>query len=534
MCAQIVLDAAVLASAVAGPKRPANPASRLLAALATGPHEGWVCEHDLHRLVALIRERMEATGEGRDDRRAARLAAQAVAGLGVLPTSAGGSLEILRSEPPDFDRSVLLRVARSWLDEPMVVCADGNGPPSGSTQLTPEQALLQIAEAEQGASAIPFVDLAAQGRRLRAALQERMDRVLQSGRYVGGEEILELENTLGSFVGVSHAIACSSGTDALVLGLRAVGVGRGDAVFVPSFTFAATAEAVSLVSATPVFVDVDPRTYNIDPASLERAVETVATTKPDLRPRAVIAVDLFGLCADYDAVSVLCKRRGLVLIEDAAQAFGASLGGRRAGSYGLVATTSFFPAKPLGAYGDGGMLFTDDDDTAAALRSLRSHGEGASRNDNLFVGTTARLDALQAAVLLAKWELFEEELTARRHVARRYSETLKERIGDAVITPRVAGCEESAWAQYTIRLPAADREGARKLMSADGVPTAVYYPKGLHHQPAFANEALCPVSLSATETASTEVLSLPFGPYLKRADQDRVVDSLVSALRAQD
>ena len=374
--------------------------------------------------------------------------------------------------------------------------------------------------AEAAPPPLPFVDLKAQFARLKPEIEARIQAVLEHGRFILGPEVAELETALAAFAGVPHAVAVSSGTDALQLALMAAEVGPGDAVFLPAFTFTATAGVIAAVGAEPVFVDVDARTFNIDPNDLERQFTRVRTAA-HLRPRAVMAVDLFGLPADYPALSGICERNDLLLIGDAAQSFGGALGGVRVGALTPVTAVSFFPAKPLGGYGDGGALFTDDANRAAVFQSLRMHGEGEDRYEIVRVGRNARLDSLQAAVLLAKLSVFEDELARRRAIAERYDALLE----GAVITPqRVAGAD-SAWAQYTILSEA--RSSVRAALQAQGIPTMIYYPRPLHLQPAFAHWGEGPGSMPVSETICQQVLSLPIHPYL----DDGTVERIAGAVR---
>lgn len=377
-----------------------------------------------------------------------------------------------------------------------------------------------------------FVDLAAQQQRLAAELDRRMRAVLAHGRYIMGPEVRELEERLASFVGVPHCITCASGTDALFMALLAQGIGPGDAVFTTPFTFFATAEVIALAGATPVFVDVDPRTYNLDPAALDQAVCELAAGRPPtsgtprgLRPRAVMPVDLYGLPADYGRINAVAARHGLAVIEDAAQAFGGEQDGSRAGALAPLAATSFFPAKPLGCYGDGGALFTADADLAGVLGSLRVHGTGAHKYDNVRVGLNSRLDTLQAAILLAKLTVFADELPRRQAVAQRYTR----KLGDLVQVPHVPAGWRSAWAQYAVMVP--QRDEVAGAMGRRGVPTMVYYPVPLHLQPALARLGYARGMLPVSESLADRVLCLPMHPYLTDAQQDEVVGALAEICR---
>lgn len=369
-----------------------------------------------------------------------------------------------------------------------------------------------------------FIDLKAQQQAILPGLQERIKAVLAHGQYIMGPEVQELEARLAAFVGVKHAISCSSGTDALLMPLLAYGVGPGDAIFTTPFTFIATAEVIQLLRATPVFVDIDSRTFNLDPAALEAAVTGLANhpRTASLKPKGIIPVDLFGQPADYDRINEIADRHGLFVLEDAAQSFGATYKGRRAGSLAKVAATSFFPAKPLGGYGDGGAIFTDQDDLAAVLRSIRIHGQGRDKYDNVRLGINGRLDTLQAAVLLAKLEIFNLEVKARQEVAGRYREALE----GLVEVPYVAPECTSVWAQYSV-LSELRAELQQRLAKA-GIPTAVYYPLPLHLQGAFTALGHQPGDFPRSEAAAARIFSLPMHPYLTGADQERIVTVLRS------
>ncbi len=369
---------------------------------------------------------------------------------------------------------------------------------------------------------IPFIDLETQQARIKPQLDARLARVLAHGGYIMGPEIEELEAALVSFCdgmpGDLHAISCASGTDALVLALMALKVQPGDVVLVPTFTFAATAEVVPLLGAVPVFLDILPDSFNVDPQGVTAGVE--AARQAGLRPVGIIAVDLFGQPADYDALHQAAAAHGMWLIADAAQSFGASLAGRKVGQLARITTTSFFPAKPLGCYGDGGAVFTDDAELASTMRSLRVHGQGTDKYDNVRIGLNARLDTLQAAVLLAKLQIFSDEILARQRVADRYGALLT-----GLATPPKLGPEAtSTWAQYTLRSGA--REQLRQQLAAAGIPSAIYYPRPLHQQTAYRGFPVVAGGCPVAEQAAGEVLSLPMHPYLDAATQERIVAAL--------
>jgi len=371
---------------------------------------------------------------------------------------------------------------------------------------------------------IPFIDVAAQRRRLGARIDEAIARVTAHCQFILGPEVAVLEGELATFCGARHAISCASGTDALVLVLMAKGIGPGDAVICPSFTFCATAEVVALLGATPVFADVDEATFNIDPASLERAI--AQARRLGLKPKAVIPVDLFGLPADHDAVAAIAAAEKLFILDDAAQSFGATYRGRPLGTFGLATATSFFPAKPLGCYGDGGAILTDDDELAALVTSLRVHGHNADKYDNVRIGLTGRLDTIQAAVLLEKLSIFRDEIVARNEAAARYSNAL----GNVAIVPRLPRGLTSVWAQYTIRLEPGRRDGLAAALKSEGIPTAIYYPKPLHQQEAYAHFPCADGGLAVSERLAHEVISLPMHGYLDEPTQDRIIDAVQRAL----
>lgn len=374
------------------------------------------------------------------------------------------------------------------------------------------------------AAPIPFIDLEAQRKRLGAGIDEAVARVLAHAQFVSGPEVKQAEADLGRFCGAKEVIGCASGTDALVLILLAKQVRPGQAVLCPGFTFAATAEAVALLGASPVFVDVDPVTFNIDPRSLQQGIATAR--QHDLEPVGVIPVDLFGQPADYDAIEPICAAHDLWILSDAAQSFGAVYRGRSVGTIGMATATSFFPAKPLGCYGDGGAVFTDDAELAAVIRSLRVHGEGVDKYDNVRIGLTGRLDTIQAAVLIEKLKIFPEECERRNAIAARYDETL----ADLVKVPVVSAGSTSVWAQYTVRVDAGRRDQLADRLKAEGIPTAIYYRKPLHHQPAYRHFPVAGNGLPVSEQLAREVLSLPMHPYLQPDTQDRVIAGVRRAL----
>ena len=371
---------------------------------------------------------------------------------------------------------------------------------------------------------IAFIDLAAQRRRIGSRMDEAILRVVNHGGYIMGPEVKQFEADLSAFCGAKHVISCANGTDALALVLMAKSVKPGQAILCPSFTFAATAEVVAWLGAVPIFVDCLPETFNMDPASLEFGINTARQL--GLKPVGVIPVDLFGQPADYDAIEAICAGEDLWILCDAAQSFGASYRGRKLGTIGAATSTSFFPAKPLGCYGDGGAVFTNDDELAAIMRSLRVHGQGSDKYDNVRIGMNGRLDTMQAAVLIEKLKIFPEEIVARDRVAKRYNEML----GDVATVPLVAEGNTSVWAQYTLRVP--NRDAVAAALKAKGIPTAIYYPKPLHQQTAYNKFPCAGNGVPVAERLAGEVLSLPMHPYLEEAVQDRIITAVRETLGA--
>src|SRR5215510_4913566 len=366
---------------------------------------------------------------------------------------------------------------------------------------------------------IPFIDVAAQRRRLGPAIDAAVARVMNHCQFILGPEVRAFETELAAFCGARHVVTCASGTDALVLALRALGIGPGDAVLCPSFTFCATAEVAALVGATPVFVDVDETTFNIDADGIAGAIAIAKAA--GLTPKAIIPVDLFGLPADHDAVWAVAQKENLVVLDDAAQAFGATYNGDRLGTFGHATATSFFPAKPLGCYGDGGAIMTEDDRLADALKSLRMHGQGSDKYDNVRIGLASRLDTIQAAILIEKLKIFPDEIDARNAIARRYNEGLN----DVAIVPGVPPGMTSVWAQYTIRVQGGRRDVLATELKVERIPTAIYYPIPLHRQQAYKQYPVGKGGVAVSDRLADEVISLPMHAYLDTSTQDRIIDA---------
>jgi dTDP-4-amino-4,6-dideoxygalactose transaminase len=372
---------------------------------------------------------------------------------------------------------------------------------------------------------LPFIDLAAQQARIRQDVDQRIAAVLSHGAYILGPEVKELEVTLAQRCGAAHVISCSSGTDALILALLGLGLRPGQGVIVPSFTFAASAEAIAVLGSVPVFAEIDPSTYNLDPDGLRSAL--AAAQAQNIEVAGIMCVGLFGQPADITRISTFADKHGLWVLDDAAQSFGSTWKGQQAGTLGHVTATSFFPAKPLGCYGDGGAVLTNDDSIAEIAVSCRVHGQGRDKYENERIGMTARLDTIQAAILLSKLSIFDDELAARQQVADQY-ETL---LGGKVTTPLLAADATSSWAQYVIQLPdGADRTAVQDQMGSKNVPTAVYYPRPMHTQQPYLRYPVAQDGLSVTERLASSVLALPMHPYLTPEQQEQVADALMSSL----
>jgi UDP-2-acetamido-2-deoxy-ribo-hexuluronate aminotransferase len=371
-----------------------------------------------------------------------------------------------------------------------------------------------------------FIDLKTQYKRIESSLHQRMNKIFEATSFIMGPQISEVESVLSKYVGTKYCISCSSGTDALILGLMAKGVGPGDAVFTTPFTFFATAEAISFLGATPIFVDIDKKTYNIDTELLKKAIQNLKTgAQKGLKPKAIIAVDLFGLSADYDVINSIAKENNLFVIEDAAQSFGGVYKGKKCCALSEITATSFFPAKPLGCYGDGGAVFTDSDELNDVMCSLRIHGKGKDQYDNIRIGLNARFDSIQAAVILSKMEIFDEEVALRQNVAKKYTENLK----DVCITPYIPAGYQSVWAQYSVQVN--DRDNVVKKMKETGIPVMVYYPKPLHLQGAFSSLGYKSGSMPVSEEIAGKILSLPMHPYLQDDDQNKIIETFKSIVK---
>ena len=515
----------------------ASPTQALVERVVKGEVTGWISAHSLPAVQRLATRQLDADGVSRDE--SEQMVGEFLRWLcrhfQFLSLPGQESKELVGAAKNIEEAQIAL--AASFLGEDTCIATDNREFDTlGKIQaLSPQDLLSTVQRPVEGK--IDFIDLRAQQRVILPALEQRVRTVFRHGQFIQGPEIRELEQKLAEYVGVQHALCCSSGTDALLLALMAFGVGPGDAILTTPFTFIATAEVISLLGATPVFVDIEPRTFNLDPSALERALWALRNNDPSihplprnpvpaaLKPRGILPVDLFGLPADFDSIAALADQHGLFLLEDAAQSFGGTYKGRRAGSFGHAGATSFFPAKPLGCYGDGGAVFTNDGELARKMASFRVHGQGSDKYDNVRIGLNARCDTLQAAILLAKLEAFPAELEARQAVAQEYTRILS--ACPRFRTPFVPSECKSAWAQYS--LLSDYRNVIQKSLKAEGIPTAVYYPKPLHLQSAFSGLGYPKGSFPASEDTAQRIFSLPMHPYMKEDQIRHIADRLVAA-----
>jgi dTDP-4-amino-4,6-dideoxygalactose transaminase len=454
--------------------------------------------------------------------------------VSLLPDTAVQLRESLAQCPRDLLQRMTALSGAEYLGE-CIVISDDTGFDAPDARIMTMEAVAAAAEGRNQDKPVQFIDLKSQQHLLYPALEHGMFQVLKSCSFILGPEVERLEGVLGEYTRTEHVVSCSSGTEALFLALLAYGIGPGDAVLTTPFTFIATAEVISLVGATPVFVDIDPKTYNLDPDQLSRALAALAGNDPGLHPlpeghegltpKAVITVDLYGLPADHDRINSIARNHGLVVIEDAAQSFGGSCRGRMACGLADVGCTSFYPAKPLGAYGEGGACFTGDQGLAETMRSIRVHGQSHTRYEHSLIGTNGRLDSLQAAILLAKMELFPSELVLRGQVAERYTQLVSR--SRELITPHIPEGYRSAWAQYSLLAPDRERrELFREMLAEQGIPTMIHYPVPLHLQKVFGFLGYAPGDFPVAEAISQRVFSLPMHPYLDAAAQHRIADVL--------
>ena len=543
---QLVFDTNILVDALLARGPYFQYAVQLLEQVRDGLVEGWVAPHCVTTVYYLIERVLarETHSRKESDRLARALLNHIMQFLKPLPQVGNEWLELDAESGEDLEDQLIVALTQAYLPNPLVITRDKGFLKSKVFAAHPKEIIDRSLHLKKSESATtPFIDLAAQQRIIRPSLQKGIHKVLQHGQYIMGPEITELEHRLAEYVGVRHAIGCSSGTDALLLALLAHGVGTGDAIFTTPFTFIATAEVISLLGATPVFVDIDPKTFNIDPGKLKQAVTALKSNDPSLHPlpsnhnpspltpKGVIPVDLFGLPADYDNIRSIAQEHGLFIIEDAAQSFGAQYNGKKACAFGDLACTSFFPAKPLGGYGDGGMCFTDDDEKAEILRSLLVHGKGFHKYDNARIGINGRLDTLQAAILLAKFDILPKEIELRKQVAQRYTELLMHLSSSgAVLLPQMPRGLTSAWAQYSILAKDEDRRATiQTRLKEAGIPTAIYYPKPLHLQSAFKSLEYKKGNFQISEDYAGRIFSLPMHPYLTGEEQEKIAEIIAHA-----
>lgn len=530
---QLVFDTNVLVDAALYRGQYYNYTLDLLEAVEGGKVEGWIAYYTLPTMVYIVTQTLqrEVHNQKESRRLALELSEEITRYLQILPQTGQEAKTTLTSKPFDYEDRLIARAAGSFLPAPLIVSRDKHFDAEGVPVEHPAEIVRCGIHEQRSSDEIPFIDLQRQKRHAFTQIEGGIHTVIRHGKFIMGPEVKELEEKLTTFAGMKHCIGCASGTDALLMALMAMGVGPGDAVFTTPFTFIATAEVIVLLGAIPVFVDIDRETFNIDPDKLRLAVRAVKDSDPSIHPlathsrlkaRGVIPVDLFGLPCDYDPITEITSGDGLFIIEDAAQALGAEYKGRNACSLGDIGCTSFFPAKPLGCYGDGGAVFTDDDDVAAGLRSIGVHGKGDHKYDNIRIGLNARLDTLQAAVLLPKLDIFPHELDKRQEIALGYSEYLSV-LNDSFVTPSVPSGLRSSWAQYSVL--AGDTEKRSAIQSGlrkNGIPTAIYYPRPLHLQTAFAHLGYQEGDFPVAEEMSARIFSLPMHPYLELKEVQRI------------
>ncbi len=519
----LILDPSAIINFWMAPEA-ASPVANLLQAAEDSVVRLWIVAASIPTLDHVTVRRMKERGVPAADAR--RMVKQLLENLFrrvEILSCFGFEQKAIHGRATDFEDAQTAAAARSLAGQAVcLVTDDAAFDTLGEIECrTPAEAVAWLAEASPAPSPeapLPFIDLAAQQAALRPAIERGIETVLRHGQYIMGPEVKQLEDKLAAYVGVKHCITASSGTDTLLIAMMALGIGPGDEVITTPFTFIATGEMIALLGARPVFVDIDPRTYNIDPTRIEAAI--TAKTK------AIMPVSLYGQCADMDAINEIANRHGLPVIEDAAQSFGATYKGRKSCALSTIGSTSFFPSKPLGGYGDGGALFTDDDALAKAMKEIRVHGQDR-RYHHPRIGINGRMDTLQAAIVLAKMERFDWEVVQRQKVGAGYTAMLKEKCPD-VVTPYIEPLNTSVYAQYTIKTE--NRDDVAKRLNSDDIPTAVHYPVPLHRQPAFGELGNSAIPLPVAEFTSSCVLSLPMGPDLTDIDQAKIVENLQTAI----
>lgn len=519
---QLVFDTNILVDALLARGSYFEYAVSTLEMVRRGEIEGWYAPHTVTTVYYLISRTLSKEVNSRSETvdLAHQLIKQVMEFLKPLP-QIGNELSDIRYEAgADLEDEIIVKLALEYLPNPLIVTRDKHFLNNSKIAACHPKEIIEIGINNLGrkaASGIDFIDLTAQQRKLRPKIENNIHKVLRHGQYIMGPEVLELEEKLAAYVGVKHCISASSGTDTLLIALMALGIGPGDEVITSPFTFIATGEMIALTGAKPVLVDIDPRTYNIDPNLIEVAITP--------RTKAIMPVSLYGQCADFDAINAIAEKYNLPVIEDGAQSFGATYNGRRSCGLSTIGSTSFFPSKPLGCYGDGGALFTDDDGLATKMRQIRAHGQDR-RYHHPRIGINGRMDTLQAAVVLAKLEIFDEEVAARARIGSRYTELLNNQSPNtdhktSIITPYIATDNSSVYAQYTVQVE--NRSDVQKKLGEFGVPTVVHYPVPLHLQPVFAGLGQGKGSFPVAEAASDRVMSLPMHPYIMEETIQRIV-----------
>lgn len=536
---QLVFDTNILLDALLARGPYFQYGVELLEHVRDGLVEGWVAPHCLTTVYYILERHLaRETRNRKESNRLARALLNEIMGfLKPLPETGTEIMSLDADTGDDLEDQLIVELSQRYLENPLIITRDKWFLKTNMSAAHPKEVIDQNLHRDvPDPHDIPFIDLAAQQRLLQPALSDKIQTVLRHGKYIMGPEVAELQRRLAEYVGVNHCISCSSGTDALLMALMAKDIGPGDAVLTTPFTFFATAEVIALLGATPIFVDIDPQTFNMDPDALERVAGALKGNHSEagplprvggadrLVPKGIVAVDLFGQPCDYDRINAIAEKNNLFVIEDAAQSMGAQYKGRRANALAEIGCTSFFPAKPLGGYGDGGAVFTDDDRLAEALISIRVHGQGTDKYENRRIGLNGRLDTLQAAVLLTKLEIFPEEIHLRQAAADHYARLLSDHSA-SLTPPFVPDDMKSVWAQYSVLTKDAQcRERVQKGLKASGIPTAIYYPKPLHLQTAFSFLGYRAGDFPVSEDVGSRIFSLPMHPYLTESVQQRIVD----------
>lgn len=544
---QLVFDTNILVDAMTARGHCFPYAVELLEKVREGLFEGWYAPHCVTTAYYLIERTLRQNAENREQAvQATRsLLKETLSFLKPLPQVGDEVLTIEAEAGDDLEDLLIIHLATDYLPNPLFVTRDKWFLTKTKNAAHPKELIKNgMGSWIREDVATSFIDLAAQQRVIRPQLEKNIHAVLRHGGYILGPEVRELEQQLAEYAGVQHCLGVSNGTDALLMPLMAQGIGPGDAVFTTPFTFIATAEVIQLLGATPVFVDIDPKTFNLDPKQLALAIEAVQKNDPSihplphiaerktLSPKAIIPVDLFGLPADYDPIMGLAEQHDLFVLADSAQGFGGEYKGKKSGSLGHAATTSFFPAKPLGCYGDGGAIFTDDSELFSTLESIRVHGKGRDKYDNIRIGLNARLHTMQAAILLAKLQIFPQELAKKQKIAEQYTAILhRHPQSEHLVMPYIPRNLQSAWAQYSILAATTElRERIQSALKNQGIPSMVYYSTPLHMQTAFAHLGYQTDAFPVSIKTASRIFSLPMHAYLTAAEQQRILATIEQAV----